>query len=140
MRTTILLTLLMAILVASGCSKPVENTHELPRHRDAVIVVSDVVRGHHNSFDVYPFGDAEQPDWRNSKPSGAHSGPPFHFRVQWQYLGTTEHGDVYEVNLMTKDVLGTPPLVTAHVGYSGRPVVAYENEAVRVIMKAPDGK
>ena len=138
MRTTILLSIVTAIIAMSGCSKPASRTGELPRYRDAIIVVSDLVRDEHNPFDIYPFGDADQPHWRKSKPSGAVSGGAFQFRVQWQYLGTTEHADVYEINLETKDVPGTPSLVTAHLGYSGRPVTAYEDGSVRVMMRPPE--
>lgn len=140
MRTTILFMTLSTAVAVSGCSKSGPQAHELPRYRDAVIVVTDLLRNEHNPFDVYSFGDTEQPHWRDSKPSGAVSGAPFHFRVQWQYMGTTEHADIYEINLMSKDIPGTPPLVTVHIGYSGNPMIAYENESVRIMMKPPKKK
>jgi len=135
MRILLLLLFLGMIVLLPSCRKAPKETNELPRYRDAILDMTELTTGRHTGSLLYLYGNTDGPNWRTAKPSCGFSSPPLYYGMQWQYLGTTDYGDIYELNLTAKEVPHTPPIVTRHVGYAGKTVTVYENESVRVVIR-----
>ena len=67
------------------------------------------------------------------------AGDLFHCDAQWQYLATTQHGDVYEVVIDASKLKDTPPTIVRRVAYNNAPLLLFENAVVKITLH-PDAQ
>ena len=72
-------------LVLVGCGgSPDSSKPELPRYRDGVITITEVGTGGKADFFLYPWGEANQLQYRKARPKfGLHSGNVFNCDARW---------------------------------------------------------
>ena len=132
------LAVLGVLVLVAGCREQPPPKEELPGVQNGELRIVDLkpTEGNHSATSRFPFGMSSSPPgprFRECRPSfGSHSFDVFHCDVAWQYMGTTEYGDIYEIVIKTDKLKDTPPTIVRHIAYNGSPLVLFENSVVRV--------